>query len=216
MLQTKANSESRPSPIASHVAAHPLSQHYGSLLHSLRGSGLDTNLRSTIGVTAVQAGAGATTVTLNLGWRAASEGLSVLLVDLDFSRADLTRRLRGARKSPGFVEYLQSKADLDDCVQSTKDEVHFLSPGRGTGLVAPEVARQVLTELVNRYDLVLFDLPPACECGLWQSFPPYFDATLLVLEADREDRRELLKAKRHLGDLGVEITGAVWNKQSTG
>ncbi len=216
MLQTKVNNESSLSPLASRVAAHPLSQHYGSLLNTVRGgTSLEANLRSTIGVTALQVGAGATTVTLNLACRAASEGMSVLVVDLDYSRGDLARRLGGGRKSPGFIDYLQSQVDLVDCVQNTNDEnLHFLSGGRGSTLVAPDIARHVMTELADHYDLVLFDLPPVSDCGLWEAFARYFDATLLVLEADCEDRRDLVKAQRRLAELGATITGAIWNKQS--
>ena len=215
MLQTTANKESSLSPLATRIAAHPLAQHYGSLLNTVRGgTTLESNLRSTIGLTAIQVGAGATTVTLNLACRAACEGISVLVVDLDYARGDLARRLRGGRKAPGFIDYLQSRVDLVDCVQETDDEnLHFLSGGQGSTLVAPDIARHVLAELADHYQLVLFDLPPVSDCGIWEAFARYFDATLLVLQADCEDRKELQKAQRRLTELGATITGAVWNKQ---
>ena len=216
MLQPTKTKETRTSSVSKQVAAHPMAQHYGTLLHTLRGRDLSTRQRSTIGVTSVQSGAGATTVSQNLGWRAASEGTSTLVVDLDLSRRDLTRRLRGKRKTPGFLEFLQSEADLVDCLQETADDhLHLLSCGKGNGIVAPDVAQHVMTELTTRFELVIFDLPPVTEVGLWQAFGPHLDAVLLVLEAEREDQRAILNAKRHLTDAGIAITGAVWNKQRT-
>ena len=191
-----------------------MAQHYGSLLQTLRGRDLATGQRSTIGVTSVHSGAGATTVAQNLGWRAASEEASTLVVDLDFSRRDLTRRFGGQRKTPGFLEFLESEVDLDDCLQATEDQyLPLLSGGEGNGLASPNVTQHVLAELEARFDLVIFDLPPVSEVGLWQAFGPHFDAMLLVLEAEREDQRTVLDAKRQLQDAGIEITGAVWNKQ---
>jgi len=212
VLQPAAATESTStSPLLKNVAAHPLAQQYGTLLHAL--CGRDEQQKTAAGVTSIQRGAGATTVTLNLAWRAASEGTTVLVVDLDTEGRDLTRRLRGRKKSPGFFDFLQSQADLDDCLQETGDEhMQLLSGGKGSGLVSPEIARHVLAELSRHYDLVLFDMPPAAEPGPWQEFAPYLDGVLLVLEAEREDQRELLNTKRRLAEIGVEITGAVWNK----
>jgi capsular exopolysaccharide synthesis family protein len=191
-----------------------MAQYYGSLLRAVRGpeSAVPTHL--SVGVTAVQAGAGASTVTLNLGWRAASEKTSTLLVDLDQKRNDLTRLLNGNPRSAGLMEFLQSEVDLVDCLQETSDEhLQLLGFGSGDGLIAPGIVTHVLQELTTRFELVLFDLPPVSEVGLWQSFAPSFDAVLLVLEAEREDRRQLQEAKRQLSSAGIEITGAVWNKQ---
>jgi len=214
MLQSTTTKESRPASVSKQVAAHPMAQHYGTLLHTLRGRNLSTEQRSAIGVTSVQAGAGATTVAQNLGWRAAVEGTSTLVVDLDMNRRDLTRRLHGKRKTPGFLEFLHSEADLIDCLQETEDDqLHLLSCGKGSGLVAPDVAQHVMNELTTRFDLVIFDLPPVSEVGMWQAFGPHLDGVLLVLEAEREDQRAILDAKRQMSDAGIKITGAVWNKQ---
>ena len=216
MLQPTQTKETRTSSVSKQVAAHPMAQHYGTLLHTLRGRDLASQQRSTIGVTSVQSGAGATTVAQNLGWRSASEGTSTLVVDLDLNRRDLTRRLRGKRKTPGFLEFLQSEADLIDCLQETADDhLQLLGSGSGNGIVAPDVAQHVMKELTTRFELVIFDLPPVTEVGLWQAFGPHLDAVLLVLEAEREDQRAILNAKRHLTDAGIQITGAVWNKQRT-
>jgi len=94
VLQPAAATESTStSPLLKNVAAHPLAQQYGTLLHAL--CGRDEQQKTAAGVTSIQRGAGATTVTLNLAWRAASEGTTVLVVDLDTEGRDLTRRLRG-------------------------------------------------------------------------------------------------------------------------
>lgn len=214
MLQPTATVESTsPSPLAKRVAAHPLAQQYGTLLHTLCGRQQQAQ-RKSVGVTSIQRGAGATTVTLNLAYRAASEGTTVLVVDLDTVGREATRRLRGRRKSPGFLDFLESHADLDDCLQTTADEhLQLLASGSGNGLVPPEVAQHVLGELTRHHDLVLFDLPPAAEPGPWQEFASHLDGVLLVLEAGREDQRRLLDTKRRLSEIGVEITGAVWNKE---
>lgn len=214
MLHPTTTTETQPSSVSKQVASHPMAQHYGTLLHSLRGRDRCNGQRSTIGVTSVRSGAGATTISENLGWRAASEGTSTLVVDLDLNRRDLTRRLRGRRKAPGFLEFLQSEADLIDCLQETDDDqLHLLSGGEGNGVVAPDVAQHVINELTTRFELVIFDLPPVSEVGMWQAFGPHLDAVMLVLEAEREDRRAIVDAKRHLSEAGIEITGAVWNKQ---
>ncbi len=214
MLQRTTPKESSASRVLNRVAAHPLAQHYGTLLHNVCGRDASAPSRTTIGVTSVHLGAGATTVTMNLGWRSAGEGASTLVVDLDLKRQDLTRRLRGKAKTCGFLEYLHSEVDLNDCLQETEDDhLQLLSSGKGSGLVAPEVVQHVILELSERFDLVLFDLPPVAEGGLLQTLGQYFAGTLLVLEADQESRRELLEAKRKLAEMGVKVTGAVWNKQ---
>lgn len=216
MLQPRAVAESLPnSPLARQVAEHPLGQSYGTLLHSLLDGRADKPQQcSAVGITSVRRGGGATTVALNLAWRAASEGVNVLVVDLDTVARTSSRRLNGRKSNPGFFDFLQSRNDLDECLQETDDEhLHFLNSGSGNGVVSPDMARHVLGELTRRYDLVLFDLPPVLEPGPWQEFAPYLDAALLVLEAGREDRRQVLEAKRRSVEIGFEISGAIWNKQ---
>ncbi len=213
MLQSTAKPESKPSPELSRVARHPLAEHYGSLLRSARGRDERDTPRTMIGLTSVRSGAGVTTVTLNLAWRAVSESLNVLVVDLNRSRQDLIVQLGGRRKAPGFLDYVHAETDLADCLQEThSDRLQMMACGRTSGSVSPDMARHVLNELSERFDLILFDLPPASEAGPWQAFAPSLEAVLLVLEADREDRRELSETRRRLAEAGIEITGAVWNK----
>lgn len=212
MLQSTSKTQSKTSPELSRVARHPLAEHYGSLLRSVRGR--DDHRKTLVGLTAVHSGVGVTTVTLNLAWRAVSESQNVLVVDFNRARQDLIVQLGGRRKAPGFLDYVHAETDLVDCLQEThNDKLKMMTCGRTNGLVAPEVAQHVLQDLADQFDLVLFDLPPASEVGPWQAFAPYLETVLLVLEADRENRRELNETKRRLAEAGIEISGAVWNKQ---
>lgn len=196
------------------IAKSPLCEIYGTLLRQVRQRGMDHGYRKSLGVTSVTLGAGVTTVTESLAMRAASEAMSVLVVDLEPTRQALTRRLGGRRRTLGFLDFIHCDAELDDCLLQTDDELlQLMTVGRTPGPLAPEVISNGLSVLMERFDLVLFDFPAVGNGGLWRTVAPHLDGVLLVLEAEREDRAEIVHAKRRLEEAGIELTGAVWNKQ---
>jgi polysaccharide biosynthesis transport protein len=148
---------------------------FGLLRARLRYFNVDRDLRSLL-ITSASMGEGKSTIALHLAIAGAmAGGSSVVLVEADLRRPSLARKV-GARTSPGLAEAISSNVTFDEALQEV------VVPGRSNGsapaarfhliaggavppnpaeLVESQSMRQLLSALVERFDLVIIDSPPA-------------------------------------------------------
>ena len=119
-----------------------------------------------IAFTSVLPNEGASTIAAGVVQSFAQSGRSVVLVDLDFRHPRLSRELAPHAKA-GLQEVLFRDATLDDVILTEGSTGFAFLPGivnhlkaRPEGLLEADTLPAVLTELRERYDYVIVDLPP--------------------------------------------------------
>jgi len=168
-------------------------------------------------VTSATQGAGKTVVSLNLAIAIALEGnQSVLLVDADLRRPSVSQHL-GFECEMGFVDYLTGATTLDQVLVNPGIERLVVLPGRNTKsnyselISSPKMAdfiKEVKSQDKSR--IVIFDIPPLFVADDALLFMSYFDATLFVVEDEKNTVTELMDSMQLLEQ--TNLLGVVLNK----
>jgi len=166
-------------------------------------------------------GEGKTFTTLNLALSMAREcDISVLLVDADLSRADVSRVL-GVQDEPGLVGALRhDRRDVESLVVGTDvPGLEILPAGARVENVAELVAsarmREVAARLTgsNPQRLVLFDSPPLLASSEARALAQIPGQIVLVVRAGQTPRQAVLDAIAHVDK--KKLQGLVLNDAYT-
>lgn len=170
----------------------------------------------TIALTSAMAGEGKTTAAVNLAIVSAmAVGRRVLLVDCDLRRPRVHSVL-GLRPECGLAEVLNDEALLDHAISKVEGASLDVLPVRTcppnpSELLASDRMRALVGELRQRYDLVVFDTPPALSLPDAKIVSEIVDGVLMVVRADQTPRDEIEAAldvldRRRI--LGLVLNGA--------
>ncbi|QDU93061.1 CpsD/CapB family tyrosine-protein kinase [Lignipirellula cremea] len=204
------------SEAASAVARNDeLPAYYATLLRRLSSAcGESSSALRTLGVTSATSGEGVSTIAANLAMSAA-ERRRVVLVDANTMNPSQAH-LFGVARSPGLQEAFHSSLATHDCVQETPLKNLWVLPAGRAQRFNPHLDRQEVERLVEslqeRFDLVIFDLPPAEEFSSCLMLAPALQGVLFVVEAARARTDVVVQAKRRLDESQTTVLGAVLNK----
>jgi protein-tyrosine kinase len=176
--------------------------------------------RNTLMVTSPLPNEGKTLTTINLAIAISQKvGQTVLLVDCDLRNPSIHRYL-DLPSGPGLVDYLISGHPIAECLVHPEGMANLvvLPAGKSTSEAAELLGSPVMVDLVkelkhfypDRY--VLFDLPPLLFADPL-AFAPLVDGIILIAEAGRTPREEIVRAIELLKDF--PILGFVLNKMDT-
>lgn len=163
---------------------------------------------------------GCTTLAICAARRLAQQGLRVILVDADFHRPCLARRL-GLLPQAGWEDVLVGRVPLEEAViESIRDRLHVL-PLRGLSAeqdipagaaIEPMASLAVLRE---HYDLVILDLGAVDEAAPagqpLESAARWIDAMVLVHNVRSTPQAELMRIRSRLEAAGIIEAGIAEN-----
>jgi capsular exopolysaccharide synthesis family protein len=179
---------------------------------------LDGQGHATVVMTSANRGTGKSSVTLVLGRSIAQAGRKVLLIDADFRRMGLSKRLNMASR-PGFRESLKD---------GTAENLHVFPTGTAgldvmpAGLrgqdssvydeIAHDAFKSWLGQLYDRhgYQIVLLDTPPLLPVADAAILAGQADATILVEREQVSRRAEVASALLLLRSAGGHLLGTVF------
>jgi receptor protein-tyrosine kinase len=189
----------------------------------LRYFNVDRDIRSLL-VTSSVPGEGKTTVSLNLAMAEAAAGhVSVALIEADLRRAVLGDRLE-IQSTPGLSEVLSRNATIDEALREVT--VPGRANGAGStfafmpaGAVPPNPAEliesramiELLSELTERFELVIIDSPPT---GVVSDAIPLMrlvSGVIIVGRINRTTRDAARHLHEQLTNLGAPALGVVAN-----
>lgn len=172
-------------------------------------------------VTSAGPAEGKTTVAASIAIGLAQTGRRVCLVDIDLRRPRV-HSLFGLKPERGVTTAMLDLGKLDELI--TETVVPNLSalpagptPPNPADLMHSEAFARLLEALKARFDVVVFDSPPACIVTDAVVAATRVDACLLVVRWHRTRREAPRRALRALRDVGANCVGFVMNAvQATG
>jgi exopolysaccharide/PEP-CTERM locus tyrosine autokinase len=172
------------------------------LLLTARGlAGVDADRARMILVCSAQPDEGKTFCAINLALSMAAEkDVEILLVDADFAKPDVSKRL-GIGDGPGLLDALAGQIDVEACIVDTDvPQLAILPAGArsvsDTELLASDGAHAMLDRLAaaNPRRIVIFDSPPALAASPASVLALHVGQTMMVVRADRTSEEDLRAA----------------------
>ncbi|GAA0967965.1 Tyrosine-protein kinase YwqD [Nocardioides aquaticus] len=160
-------------------------------------------------------GEGKSTTTVNLAITLAAAGQSVALVDCDLRRPMLATRL-GVDGAVGTTSVLIGQVKLDDALQTLEGSgVQVLASGpvppNPSELLQSQAMAELVTDLRERFDIVLLDAPPLLPVTDSALLAAQVDGLLLVTRHGKTTRDQLAHALDRLAQVDAKPVGVVIN-----
>ena len=170
----------------------------------------------TLTVTSAMPGEGKTTAAVNLAIvTAMSLGRRVLLIDCDLRKPKVHEAL-GLRPDAGLAEVLTDRVNLDDAIVKVEGVNLEVLPVRSRPLNPSELLgsakmRELIEEVVRRYDRVILDTPAALGLPDAKTVSDFTDGLVMVVRADVTSQQDVQATLEFLDQrrlLGLLLNGA--------
>lgn len=194
----------------------PLSEAYRVLRTNLGFSAIDSDLDSIV-VTSASPGEGKSTTTANLGVVMAQAGKRVIIVDSDLRRPT-QHKIFSLGNSHGLTTaLLDNMAPASTHVKDTKVRgLRILSSGpippNPAEILSSQRMGQLIEELSEEADVLLFDTPPALSVTDAAVLAPQTDGTLFVVQVGETRRDTLIQAVNRVRKSNAQVLGVLLNR----
>ncbi|MBX9969241.1 CpsD/CapB family tyrosine-protein kinase [Priestia aryabhattai] len=194
----------------------PVAEQYRTIRTNIQFSNVDQDIK-TIVVTSSGAEEGKSTTASNLATVYAQQGLNVLLIDADLRKptGHYTFRLEN---HIGLTNVLTRQSTLAQAVQES--EIPHLSvltsgpiPPNPSELLASAQMAELLKEMKEQFDMVIFDTPPILAVADAQILANQVDGTILVVSSGKTEKDAALKSKELLSNAKGKLLGVVLNNR---
>jgi polysaccharide biosynthesis transport protein len=194
------------------------SEAFKALRTRIQFSKVGKNVLKTILVTSAAPGEGKTVVSVNLAGAFAQDNKKTLLIDTDL-RKPRVHNLFNQLKSPGFVDYFFENATLDEIIRPSKlDNLFVITTGtlppNPSELLGSNRMLEFLTDMRNKYDVIILDSPPIIAVTDTEILSRIVDATMLVVSSDSTQLNLVEKAVNVIKNDHSLFLGTVLNKFS--
>ena len=169
----------------------------------------------TVAVTSVLPTEGKSFVIANIAYSMANSGQRVVLLDLDLRRPRVEKILKAGKRTKGAVDVIMGTASIDEVVQNYAENMDFIGvgsiPPNPTIVLSSKKIDTLLSELKQRYDRVLIDMPPAVATSDVSLVGNKLDGIVLVVRPGRAIKDGLRIVVENLKTAGVKILGVIVN-----
>lgn len=160
-------------------------------------------------------GPGKSFVSANLAYLIAQSGRRVLLVDADLRKGHLNDYF-GVDRTPGLTEILSGQARLDEAVKADSEfDLNFVAtgalPSNPSELLLTPRFETFIAEASNKYDIVLFDVPPYLAVSDGFIVARHAKMNFLLVHDGENTRHEIAHVINRLQQNGVHLTGFIYN-----
>lgn len=174
----------------------------------------DGELRTLLFTSSIQA-EGKSTSSANLACLFAQEGKKVILIDADMRKPTVQYTFH-LTNTIGLSNILTRKVSVLESVKET--DVENLSiitsgpiPPNPAELLSGKAMDDMIEELKEHYDLIIFDAPPLLSVTDAQILANKSEGTVLVISSGSTDKESALKAKDLLTVSKAKIIGTILN-----
>ncbi|MDY4987174.1 MAG: CpsD/CapB family tyrosine-protein kinase [Eggerthellaceae bacterium] len=183
-----------------------------TLFANIRFLSPDKPIRS-IAITSSVPAEGKTTTTVQLAEAIASSDKTVLLVECDMRKHDLSSVLH-AHCPVGLYAVMTEEEDLDEAVVETDTPNMFFldiepSTPNPTDIISSDSFKNLTKKLAENYDYVLYNTPPVGTFVDAAVLSTLMDGTLFVVRMNSTKRDEVVNAFEQLRKAGGNVIGSV-------
>ncbi|WP_374187593.1 CpsD/CapB family tyrosine-protein kinase [Priestia aryabhattai] len=194
----------------------PVAEQYRTIRTNIQFSGADQDIKSLL-LTSSGTAEGKSTTASNLAAVYAQQGLKVLLIDADLRKPTVHYTFR-LENHAGLTNVLTRQSTLGQAVQETEvRDLYVLTSGpippNPSELLASNQMEELLKEMKQQFDMVIFDTPPILAVADAQILANQVDASILVVSSGKTDKEAALKAKELLVHAKSKLLGAVLNNR---
>lgn len=216
MAKRQKSIQERRRLIAKLEPKSPITEQYRTIRTNIQFASVDKEIKS-ITVTSTGPGEGKSTTIANLAVVFAQQGKKVLLIDADMRKPTVHYTLQ-LPNTIGLTNILTKQVSLKDAVRETDVEGLFAVtsgpiPPNPAELLGSASMEQLIAEITDLFDLVLFDTPPLLVVTDAQILADKTDGTILVISSGKTDREQAMKAKSMLNSTKGKLLGAVLNNK---
>jgi non-specific protein-tyrosine kinase len=206
--------------IVLHQPHSPVAESFRALRTAIHLASLDRPIRSLL-ITSADPGEGKTFVASNLAVSLAQSGYRVILVDGDLRHPQLDQ-IFGLSQSIGFTNWIASKeAQLPGFLQQTAiDGLRLLTcgllPSNPAELLNSMRASQIMQQLEDLADIVIYDSPPVAVVSDGLLIAARVDAALQVVRANHTPTSLIKHARSLLLQTNTRLLGSILNRAQAG
>lgn len=192
-----------------------LSDTFWRISHNIKIAGVDKEIKSFL-VTSSGPNEGKTITASNLGIAFAESGKKALLVDADLFRPGISGVFEVAPQ-PGLTEVLTGDIALEKALRDSGIEGLTLlmcgeCPPNAGRFLESEKMRDLVDELANRFDIVIYDTAPVLAATETVVLASEIRNSVLVVEAEKTSRKPIAQAVEMLKNVKADVLGIVLNK----
>lgn len=165
-------------------------------------------------ITSSIANEGKTNCCVNLALALAEAGKSVCLVECDLRKPSLHRFVNSKRNAVGLTHVLKKEVELEAAISRVNNTsmsilLAGMVPPNPTELLESTKMKELISELEEQYDYVIYDTPPAYVISDAAVLGKYMDATFLIVKHNYTEKKVTAKAKSNLENAGVKLLGVI-------
>lgn len=193
----------------------PFLEAFRSLHTNINFLGSDTPIHSLV-ISSASHADGKSTVASHLAQAAAALGQKVLLVDADLRLPQVHNKLN-LPNDTGLSNVLTTSLPVDDAIVRSPlwENLYVLTSGSippdPVKLLSSAKMQQIIAQLRQKFDLVIYDTPPMLGLADSSLIAPHTAGLIMVVRMDKTDRSLLAQALERLKMSPTTILGTVCN-----
>jgi capsular exopolysaccharide synthesis family protein len=192
-----------------------LNEAISSLRISLMLSDPDNAVKTVVVTSAVPA-EGKSMLTLCLGRNAAVAGQKVIIIDADFRRPTIEKKLGLSAKTKGLTDLIMSPdTRLADFIYKDEKTNLFIMPKGNAEYISPmdifasHRMAALLNTLKQQFDLIIFDTPPVMAVADARVLAAIVDKTIFVVAWDKTPRKTIKASLEQIVKARANLAGVV-------
>lgn len=195
----------------------PISEQFRTIRTNIMYSSVDTPIKSVL-FTSATPNAGKSTVAANVAIAYAQAGYKTILLDADLRRPT-THYTFEMSNQRGLSTAIVNDVSMESIIRETETEkLDVITSGpvppNPSELLSSKKMGWFLKNITMQYDMVIIDSPPILAVTDAQLLSKEADGTILVTDAETNNRDSLTQAKDLLEKAGSNFLGVVLNNKS--
>lgn len=181
----------------------------------------DDNVCRVIGIVGAVRGVGKSFVAANLAYSFAGADKKVLLIDGDLRMPTIAEKT-GLAPTPGLSNYLAGVGadSVDAITQKFVENMDVITAGNippnPSELLGSEKMRTLLNKLKEKYDYIIFDLPPTVVVSDALVVSKLVNGFLLVVRQNIDEKKCVQEMMRQFEFVHAKVLGFVFNAYQNG